>query len=152
MSAAPSNPLIQFANSSIHGTGGYACVHIPAGVRIIEYLGRRVTKAESLRQCELENPYIFTLNDEFDLDGNVDWNPARLLNHSCSPNAEAEFSDERIWIIALRDIPAGEEVTFNYNYDLEDYRDHPCQCGATNCVGYIVAEEFFNHLRPGNAR
>jgi SET domain-containing protein len=152
MVAAQSDTLIQFGSSSIHGTGGYALVNIPSGVRIIEYLGRRVTKQESLRQCELENPYIFTLTDEFDLDGNVDWNPARLLNHSCSPNAEAEWVEERIWIVALRDIQAGEEVTFNYNYDLQDYEEHPCKCGSTNCVGYIVAEEFFDHLRPAKAQ
>jgi len=152
MVATQSDSLIQFGTSSIHGTGGYARVNIPAGVRIIEYLGNRVSKQESLRQCELENPYIFTLTEEFDLDGNVDWNPARLLNHSCSPNAEAECAGERIWIVALREIRAGEEVTFNYNYDLQDYEEHPCRCGSTNCVGYIVAEEFFGDVKPANAR
>ena len=96
----------------------------------------------------MENPYIFSVSDETDLDGNVDWNPARLLNHCCSPNAEAECIGERIWIVALRDIRAGEEITFNYNYDLVDYKDHPCGCGAPNCVGYIVAEEFFEHVKP----
>ena len=42
---------------------------------------------------------------------------------------------------------AGEELTFNYGYDLEDYREHPCSCGSLECVGYIVAEEFFDHIR-----
>ena len=46
----------------------------------------------------------------------------------------------------MRDIRAGEEITFNYNYDLQDYREHPCRCGAANCAGYIVAEEFFGQL------
>jgi hypothetical protein len=138
--------LIEFRDSPIHGTGGFATVDIRADARVVEYLGRKIDKQESLRQCELENPYIFCLDDEFDLDGNVDWNPARLLNHSCSPNAEAQADGERIWIVALRDIRAGEEITFNYNYDLQDYREHPCVCGATNCVGYIVAEEFFSQL------
>ena len=143
------NTLIEFRNSSIHGTGGFALVDIPADTRLVEYLGRRVDKQESQRQCELENPYIFCINDEFDLDGNVDWNPARLLNHSCSPNAEAQAEGECIWIVAVRDIRAGEEITFNYNYDLQDYKEHPCVCGAPNCVGYIVAEEFFEDVRAG---
>ena len=78
------------------------------------------------------------------------WNPARLLNHSCAPNCEAELQDEHIWIVATRDIPAGEEVTFNYGYDLVDYRDYPCQCGAPGCVGYMVAEEFFEHVLKGS--
>jgi SET domain-containing protein len=78
----------------------------------------------------------------------VEWNPARLINHSCEPNCEALTDDDnRIWIVAKRDIAAGEELTFNYNYDLEDFKEHPCQCGAQNCVGFIVAEEFFAQVR-----
>lgn len=146
-----SNQLIELRASPIHGTGGYARREIPAGTRIIEYVGILIDKQESLRQCQLENPCIFCLDDEYDLDGNVDWNPARRLNHSCSPNAEAQDSEGRIWIVALRAITAGEEITFNYNYGLEDYEEHPCQCGAANCVGYIVAEEFFDSVRPCEA-
>ena len=74
-------------------------------------------------------------------------NPARFLNHSCAPNCEAELDDGRIWIVAKRDIKAGEELTFNYGYDLEDYRDHPCRCGVPECAGHIVVEEFFDHVR-----
>jgi SET domain-containing protein len=145
-----SNEFIDFRTSVIHGTGGYALVDIPAETPIIEYVGRKIGKEESLHQCEIENPCIFWLDDEFDIDGNVDWNPARFLNHSCSPNAEAQDIDGRIWILALRDIKAGEEVTFNYNYDLDDYKEHPCCCGAANCVGYILAEEFFSSVKPGS--
>ena len=68
------------------------------------------------------------------------------MNHSCSPNCEAQNMDGGIWIIALRDIRAGEEITFNYNYDLTDYKEHPCRCGAPNCVGFILAEEFFSSV------
>ena len=144
--------LIHFNNSTIHGTGGFARAHIPAGTRLVEYVGRKIDKQESLRQCELDNPYIFTIDDEFDLDGNVDWNPARLLNHSCSPNAEAQQEEDRIWIVALRDISDGEEITFNYNYDLIDYKEHPCRCGSSNCIGYIIAEEFFDTIRNHSAQ
>jgi len=147
--AAPANveELICFRHSAIHGTGGFASRDIPAGARVIEYLGRRIGKQESLRQCELENPYIFDLDDQHDLDGNVEWNPARLLNHSCAPNCQAEEQEGRIWIVALRDIAGGEEVTFNYNYDLQDYKEHPCRCGTPSCVGYILAEEYFGLVR-----
>ena len=53
----------------------------------------------------------------------------------------------QIWISALRDILSGEEVTFNYGFDLVDYREYPCHCGQPQCVGYMVAEEFFEHIR-----
>ena len=112
----------------------------------MEYVGERISKTESLRRCEQNNEYIFALNEEQDLDGNVAWNPARFLNHSCAPNCEAELEDGRIWIVATRDLRAGEEITFNYGYDLVDYREYPCRCGSPHCVGYIVAEEFFEHV------
>lgn len=144
---------IIFKDSGIHGRGGFARSDIPAETPVIEYIGERITKEESLRRCEADNPFIFSLDDNSDLDGGVDWNPARFLNHSCSPNCEAqtEEGDDHIWIVALRDIKAGEELTFNYNYDLEDYKSHPCRCGAANCVGYMVAEEFFDHVRRASA-
>jgi hypothetical protein len=105
------------------------------------------TKAESLRRCESNNEYIFSLDETYDLDGNVPWNPARFLNHSCEPNCEAEPDGGCIWIVARRDIRTGEEITFNYGYDLDDYREHPCRCGAADCAGYIVAAEFFEHVK-----
>jgi len=143
--------LIQFRRSRIHGTGGYARTNISKGTRLIEYVGRRITKAESIAECNGENVYIFTLDDEHDLDGNVEWNPARFINHSCAPNCEAEWDEERLWIVALRDIQPGEELAFNYGYDLEDYREHPCLCGAPECVGFIVAEDHFELVRRQNA-
>ena len=126
--------------------GCFAIVPIAKGTRVIEYVGEKITKAESLKRCEENNQYIFALDDEFDVDGDVGWNPAKFINHSCAPNCEAELADGRIWIIARRQISIGEEVTFNYGYDLEDYKEHPCHCGSPNCAGYIVAEEFFDHL------
>jgi hypothetical protein len=142
---------IRFGRSPIHGFGGFARRDIPKGVRVIEYVGQKIDKQESLRRCEENNEYIFTLNEQVDLNGNVGWNPARFLNHSCAPNCEAEMEDGRIWIVATRDIRAGEEVTFNYGFDLEDYRAYRCRCSSPGCVGFIVAEEFFEHVRRQRA-
>lgn len=139
--------LICFHASAIHGTGGFARMGIGAGTQVIEYTGEKIAKHESLRRCEAGNEYIFSLNAESDLDGHEPENPARFLNHSCEPNCEPERVGERIWIIAKRDIRAGEELTFNYGYDLQDYREHPCRCGAPGCAGYIVAAEFFEHVK-----
>lgn len=138
--------LFHIATSAVDGRGGFASAAIAARTRIVEYVGEKITKQESLLRCELNNPFIFALDDQFDLDGDVDWNPARFLNHSCDANCEAENINGHIWIIARRAIRAGEELTFNYGYDLESYRDYPCHCGAPNCVGFIVAEEFFPDL------
>jgi hypothetical protein len=138
---------VVFRSSPIHGVGGFARVDIPMGTRILEYNGERITKKESLTRCEGNNEYIFALDNEYDLDGNAGWNPARFLNHSCAPNCEAILDGGRIWVVGIRNITAGEELTFNYGYDLEDWREHRCYCGSTGCVRFIVAEEFFDYVR-----
>jgi len=138
---------VVFRESPIHGTGAAALGCIPAGTRILEYLGRKITKAEASIQCDLGNPYIFELDEVYDLDGDVGWNPARWLNHSCGPNCESLLEEGRIWIVTLREIQSGEELTFNYGYSLNDFKEHPCHCGSAECVGYIVDEEFFAELR-----
>jgi SET domain-containing protein len=138
---------ICIAPSPIHGLGGFAARLLAQGARVVEYRGERITKSESLRRCEAQNWFIFGLDEEFDLDGSVESNPARFFNHSCAPNCEAVCEEGRIWIVALRELQPGEEVTFNYGYDLADYKEHPCRCGAPECAGYIVAEDFHAQVK-----
>jgi len=141
--SARKKETVEFRDSGIHGMGGFALRKIRKGTAIIEYVGERITKAEAAPRVAADNPFIFCLDDEFDVDGDVTWNPAKFLNHSCEPNAEAEIIGDQIWIKALRTIQPGEEITFNYSYGLENHEEHPCRCGAAKCVGYMVAEEFF---------
>ena len=149
MSEQDPSPLLELRQSPIQGLGAFAAGPICAGKLMLEYVGEKITKTESVRRCEAGNTFIFELDDEWDIDGGVGWNPARFLNHSCAPNCDAEYIEGQIWIVARREIAPGEELTFNYGYDSEDYREHPCRCGARECVGYIVAEEFFPMLRQG---
>jgi SET domain-containing protein len=142
-----SHSFVAIGTSRIHGEGMFARESIRAGARLIQYRGERISKAESLRRCEAGNQFIFGLSDTEDLDGSSPENFARYINHSCAPNTEARFERGEIWVVAIRDIGAGEEIAFNYSYDLDDYREHPCCCGAPNCAGYMVAEEFFEHVR-----
>ncbi|MCK5083439.1 MAG: SET domain-containing protein-lysine N-methyltransferase, partial [Candidatus Omnitrophica bacterium] len=115
-------------------------------------------KAESERRASIpleknkENSeygavYIFNLNKRHDIDGNVSYNTARFINHSCDSNCETEIIRGHIWIIALRDIKKGEELSYNYNYDFEDYEDHKCRCGSNRCIGYILDEDHWPQLR-----
>ena len=143
--------MVESRESVIHGSGLFATAVIASGTRVLRYIGERIDKAESSRRCEAGNHFIFTLDDDSDIDGNVPENLARFSNHSCSPNCEAEIEGEEIWIVAVRDIAPGEEITYNYGYDLGEYLEYPCRCGAANCVGYILAEEFFEHVRLNQA-
>jgi SET domain-containing protein len=133
--------------SGIHGAGLFARNSIMEGEQVVEYVGKKISKAESLLLCEAGNPFVFDLDEQWDIDGSVEWNPARFANHSCSPNCEVQNEDGRLWMIALRAIAPGEELTYNYGYDFGEFREHPCACGTPECVGYIVAEEFHDTVR-----
>jgi uncharacterized protein len=143
--------LIYARESTIDGTGLFASQPIPKGTCIAVYVGERIDKAEANRRCEAGNHFIFTLDDQWDIDGNVPENLVRFANHSCDPNAESIVDGGEVSVIAIRDIAAGEEITYNYGYDLEEYREYACRCGSANCVGYMVAEEFFDHVRANTS-
>jgi SET domain-containing protein len=142
--------------SAIHGRGVYATRFIPKETQIIEYVGERIGKKESERRGNSQHAkslktgdaavYIFTLSKKYDIDGNVPWNTARLINHSCDPNCEAWIVGRKIFIHALRDINDGEELTFDYGFDVDCYEDHPCLCGRPGCVGYIVSRQQWHEL------
>jgi len=149
--------LWELRESSIHNKGMFAAADIETGDRIIRYIGEKITKKESTRRAiEWEEKarkkgeglvYIFDLNKRYDLDGNVPNNPAKYVNHSCDPNCEAVNYDGEIWIVAMRDIKAGEELGFDYGYDIQHFMDHPCRCGAKGCVGYIVSRDYWPKLK-----
>jgi len=144
-------------HSGIHGRGLFAKKRIPQGTNIIEYVGEKIDKEESNRRgwARIDYAkktgdaavYIFTLDDEYDIDGDIPTNSARLINHSCEPNCEAWIEDGSIWIGAGRDIEKGEELFYNYGFDLESWEDHPCYCGSKRCVGYIAGKEYWPELK-----
>ena len=68
-------------------------------------------------------------------------NMARFMNHSCDPNCETQKwtvnGDTRVGLFAVRDIPAGAELTFNYQFEAMGENKQVCLCGAKNCSGFI---------------
>ncbi len=152
------SPYILVKNSSIHRKGVFAKKDIPKDTKIIEYVGEKISRAEADRRGEevLEKSknhtvnggvYIFELNKRQDIDGNVPYNTAKWINHSCDPNCEVDIIRGHIWVISLKNIKKGEELTYNYGYDLENYEEHSCKCGTKRCVGYIAAEEDWPKLK-----
>jgi SET domain-containing protein len=149
------SPPVFVRSSPIHGTGVFAARDIRVGERLLEYKGERISKSESARreaarrtengtQAEI---FLFELDAETDIDGDTPENTARFVNHSCEENCEVIAEEGRLWIYAKRDIPAGEELTFDYAFPLSSFLEHPCRCGAAGCVGYIVARDERRKLR-----
>ena len=135
---------VKKSNIDRNGQGLFAIKDITEGTRIINYVGKIITKKKTEESEKFDNSkpiYLFDLNSRYDLDGNVSWNTARLINHSCLNNCDYEGKGLKLWVNANRDIKMGEELTCNYGFSYDsDYKQFPCKCGSKNCVGYIVRE------------
>jgi SET domain-containing protein len=131
--------------SKIDNLGLYASKNIKKGTKVIEYKGKVITRKEAEENPKYDNDkaiYLFNLNKKYDLDGDVSWNTARLINHSCSNNCDYNGVGLKLWVIAIKDIKKGEELTCDYGFGYdEDYRQFPCKCHSKNCCGYIVRAE-----------
>lgn len=144
------NEWMELRRSPIQGLGAFARTEIPRGTRIIEYLGEKISNAEADRRYDDDamtrhHTFLFILNDRTVVDAARAGNEARFLNHSCDPNCETVIERGHIWIEAIRKIPAGTELLYDYQYeDDPDYTDeqlfgfYACRCGAPNCRGTIV--------------
>jgi hypothetical protein len=131
--------------SRIHSVGVYTSTPIRKGRRIVEYGGPRITQEEADRRYDgAKRTYLYGLDDgKTIIDGE---GIGAYLNHSCDPNCEVNEIKRRVWIFALRDIAAGEELVWDYNlYDDDD--PAPCHCGAANCRGTMYSEEWIEKLR-----
>ena len=136
---------IKKSNIDKNGRGLYATKNIKVGTKIIEYVGNIITKKQTENSDKFNNSkpiYLFNLNKRYDLDGDVPWNTARLINHSCSNNSEYDGTGLKIWVIANKEIKKGEEITCDYGFGYDsDYKQFPCKCKAINCCGFIVRTE-----------
>lgn len=136
--------LYKIKKSNIDKRGLYASKNIKAGEKVIEYVGKLISKKETQQNSKFDNNkdiYLFEINEKWDLDGDWSFNTARLINHSCNPNCEVEDEGLKLWISSLREIKKGEELTYDYGFGYDaDYKQFPCKCGSKNCCGFIIRE------------
>ncbi len=112
---------------SLTGLGLFTFSDIKKGQCIIEYKGPTLTKQQEEDSNSL---YLFEVTKKKTIDGAVRWNTARYINHSCRPNSEIEIIKEHVYVMAKRNIKAGEEL--NYDYDTDYYEAYikpkGCKC------------------------
>ncbi len=136
--------------SPIHSVGVYTSAPIRKGTRVIEYTGPRISAEEADRLYEgALRTYLYGIGDgKTIIDGE---GIAAYLNHSCDPNCEVDEIKDRVWIFAIRDIAAGEELLWDYNlYDDDD--PAPCHCGSPKCRGTMYSKDWMAKLRRKEAR
>lgn len=133
-------PSLIIRSSAIHAAGCYTTVPIRKGARIVEYTGPRISKEQADEKYQ-DSPttYLFGVGDGSKvIDGH---GIAMFVNHSCDPNCETDEVRGRVWVIAIRDIAAGEELTYDYNlYDGDD-DEARCNCGSANCRKSMYSPE-----------
>ncbi len=136
--------------SSVHGNGVFATRKIPAGARIIEYCGKRISEKQADQRFGLDpdNPhhtFFFSLESGRLIDGGDNGNDARWINHSCEPNCEAQEEKGRVYIHALRDIRRGEELCYDYGLVVEQRmtkalkKAYARRCGSDERLGTMLA-------------
>ena len=131
---------LMIRSSSIHAAGCYTTSAIPKGVKVVEYTGPRITKKQA--DAYFQNSkitYLFGIGDGTKvINGH---GMAMYINHSCDPNCETEELRGRVWIMSLRPIAPGEELTYDYNLYDGDEDDARCYCGASNCRQTMYSPE-----------
>ena len=141
---------IQVRRSVVHGNGVFAVQNLAKEEALIEYAGEVISWKEALRRHPHDpgNPnhtFYFHVDEKHVIDGKFGGNSSRWINHSCAPNCEAEEDNGRIFIKALRNIKAGEELFFDYGLiiDLPLTKalkaEYACWCGAKKCRGTLLA-------------
>jgi SET domain-containing protein len=151
MPTATPSPRLLIRSSAIHAAGCYTLDPIRKGSRVIEYDGARITKdVADERYADRPVTYLFGFGTEGDvIDG---FGTAMFLNHSCDPNCDTDELRGRVWIKAIRDIAAGEELVYEYNlYDSEE-DDADCYCGAPQCRGTMFSDEEVQRQKRRKAR
>lgn len=148
---------IQTRRSGVHGKGVYAVADLAEGETLIEYVGEIITWDEALRRhphdpSDPNHTFYFHIDEDHVIDAKFGGNSSRWINHSCDPNCEAEVDEGRVFIRAKRNIPAGEELFYDYGlvidepYTAQLKAQYPCWCGAKACRGTLLAPR-----RPGRS-
>ena len=135
---------IEVRKSTVHGRGVYAARFIPKGTRIIEYTGQRISWEAAPNDENDPHTFNFGLENGKVINPIIGGNDARWINHCCDPNCEAIEEDDRIFIDAMRNIEAGEELFYDYAFEIdepitaESKKKFACYCGAPNCRGTML--------------
>ncbi|KAL7628302.1 Histone-lysine N-methyltransferase, H3 lysine-9 specific dim-5 [Parahypoxylon ruwenzoriense] len=167
---------LQIFRTPNRGWGVRSTVDIKKGQFVDKYMGEIITAQEASRRraeshiAQRKDVYLFALDkfsdpDSYDerlrgppleVDGEYMSGPTRFVNHSCEPNLRifarvGDHADKHIHdlaLFAIRDIPRGEELTFDYVDGVDDSENDAldpekqkdmthCLCGSRSCRGYL---------------
>ncbi len=149
-SATTSTRRFQVRRSSVHGRGVFAVAPIARDEKIIEYTGEVIGWPEAVRRhphdpADPDHTFYFSLEGGQVIDAMVGGNSSRWINHACNPNCQADETDGRVVIRALRDLQPGDELFYDYGLVLDERqtarvkKQYACRCGSLSCRGTMLA-------------
>ena len=141
---------LQTRRSGVHGKGVFAVQALAEGEVLIEYTGEVIGWQEAQDRhphdpLQPNHTFYFHVDEDRVIDAHYGGNSSRWINHSCEPNCFADEQDGRIFITALRNIAAGEELNYDYGLMLDERytkklkAEYACWCGAAHCRGTMLA-------------
>lgn len=114
------------------GKAVFAAVDFAEGDRIVKFTGKRfrADQVPSLMRGGSDRYVQVTPAHYMGPSGRID----DLINHSCSPNAGLRFTDEGVYLVAIKPIAPGDEISWDYSTTLAESNWHMiCQCRSPEC-------------------
>ncbi|CAA6663792.1 unnamed protein product [Spirodela intermedia] len=142
-------PILRLFKTEDRGWGLLAAQNIEAGQFVIEYCGEVISWKEAEQRSQLyeskglRDAYIISLNGNESIDATRKGSLARFINHSCPTARRRKWTvsgEIRVGIFAKQDIPAGTELSYDYNFEWYGGAKVRCLCGAPSCSGFLGAK------------
>lgn len=109
------------------GRGLFATKDIPKGEHILTLTGKIITQEDVDQKPKKQQANALQIEYDFYMDLEE---PGVLINHSCNPNTGIQADKE---VISIKDIKAGEEITWDYSTSVDGGWTMPCACAEQNC-------------------
>lgn len=141
------NPLLEVRSSDRHGRGVFATARITRGTRVAVFGGDILLIDEINDLPDELQDFPMQIEERFVLGSRTgtEPEPADFFNHSCDPNCGFRG---QIFLVAMRDIVAGEELTFDYamvvsqSVGSEIVFELECSCGSPLCRRRITEADW----------
>ena len=116
------------------GLGLFATQKIKKGTKIIRYVGP-LLDSKNKKHDDIDNKYLFEINNRWTIDGSTRKNIARYINHACRPNAESDVNSRKrkVVIRAIKTIEPGDEINYDYGTDYFKIFLKPIGCKCDHC-------------------
>lgn len=133
-------PLANVRPAGRKGSGIFAISKIAAGEIVAGFGGFVMIRHEFEGLPVAQQVHSLQIGEDLFMVCPADSEPADLFNHSCDPNCGVAGN---VLLVAMRDIDADEELTFDYAMcDADDYDEFECHCGSSGCRTKVTGNDW----------